>query len=393
MAIFSGPEIPNSGLVFHYDTGNTVKSWKGAPTTNVIAANFDSTFDTLADNNTAGFNNQLGTGNYLGVSSTRGYQSSKSLRINNGAGGTARVYRIYPVSLGEYSSVSAWVYSIVPGPFITIEYAGGDYSWIVGQTRNTHTGKGWELLWTRANNPATSATSGHFFLYPGVDNTDTYWDNIQVEKQQYPTPYVNGTRSNTEAVVDLTGNNTITASSLTYASDGTFSFNGTSNLLVFPENSLMNTNSPTVEVWIKTAALSQNGFWFEKGTVNSSYSLFQEGTNIIWRTVNSGSPPYDNLYVATASYLSTSSWAHIVGTYTTGNKRLYINGMQVANNTVSGTIATNANGCSIGVYGGFSGSRGYWYNGNIGNVKVYNRALSAAEVQQNFEATRGRYGI
>ena len=393
MAIFSGPEIPNSGLVFHCDMGNTGKSWKGAPTTNVIAANFDSTFDTLADGNTAGFNNQLGTGNYLGVSSTRGYQSSKSLKINNGTGGTARVYRIYPVSLGEYSSVSAWVYSVVPGPFITIEYSGGDYNWTVVQTRNTHTGTGWELLWTRANSATTSATSGHFFLYPGVDNTDTYWDNIQVEKQQYPTPYINGTRSNTQAIVDLTNNNTVTASSLTYANDGTFSFNGSSNLLVFPENSIMNTNSPTVEVWIKTSALSQNGFWFEKGTVNSSYSLFQEGSNIVWRTVNSGSTPYDNLLATTASYLSTSAWAHIVGTYTTGSKRLYINGVQVASNTVTGTIATNTNGCSIGVYGGFNGSRGYWYNGSIGNVKVYNRALSAAEVQQNFEATRGRYGI
>ena len=32
-------------------------------------------------------------------------------------------------------------------------------------------------------------------------------------------------------------------------------------------------------------------------------------------------------------------------------------------------------------------------NGNIANVKIYNRALSAAEVQQNFNALRGRYGI
>lgn len=215
----------------------------------------------------------------------------------------------------------------------------------------------------------------------------------QLEVQGFATPYVLGTRSSTQAIVDLTSNNTVTANSLTYASDNTFSFNGSSNLITFPENALMNTNTPTVEVWIKTNSISQNGFWFEKGQVNTSYSLFQEGTNIVWRTVNSGSPPYDSLYATTASYLSTSAWAHIVGTYTSGDKRIYINGVQVTSNAVTGTIATNANGCSVGVYGGFNGIRSYYYNGSIGNVKIYNRALTATEVRQNFEAARGRYGI
>jgi hypothetical protein len=44
--------------------------------------------------------------------------------------------------------------------------------------------------------------------------------------------FVNGTRPNTESIKDLTNNNTITATSLTYASDGTFSFNGITDQLV-----------------------------------------------------------------------------------------------------------------------------------------------------------------
>ncbi len=95
----------------------------------------------------------------------------------------------------------------------------------------------------------------------------------------------------------------------------------------------------------------------------------------------------------TSAYLSTSSWAHIVGTYTSGNRRLYINGNLVNSDSQTGTIATNTNGISIGAYGGYNGSRGYYYNGEIGLVRVYNRALSAAEVRQNFNAIRGRYGV
>jgi hypothetical protein len=48
---------------------------------------------------------------------------------------------------------------------------------------------------------------------------------------------------------------------------------------------------------------------------------------------------------------------------------------------------------SIGVYGGFNGSRGYFYNGNIAIVRVYNRVLSASEVAQNYNATKTRFGL
>ena len=397
MAIFSGPEIPNNGLVFHYDMGNTVKSWKGAPTTNVIAANFDSTFDTLADGNTAGFNNQLGTGNYLGVSSTRGYQSSKSLKINNGTGGTARVYRVYPVSLGEYSSVSAWVYSAVPGPFITIEYSGGDYNWTVGQTRNTHTGTGWELLWTRANSATTSATSGHFFLYPGVDNTDTYWDNIQVEKQQYPTPYINGTRSNTQAIVDLTGNNTVTASSLTYASNGTFSFNGTSGKITtatLPYQFL--TTGFTVSIIFKYTQTTTNDnviSWGSSAFNTTSYAWelrLRGGGNVEF---SPGIGPGGSGVPARTSYgqspaLSGRDVVIDVTYVANGVSSIYENGVLKATNNYSGVgTSTATNLLTIG-----QGSDTY-FPGSIYSTKVYNRALSAAEIQQNFESARGRYGI
>ena len=65
----------------------------------------------------------------------------------------------------------------------------------------------------------------------------------------------------------------------------------------------------------------------------------------------------------------------------------------MTNNTASGTIATNANGSSIGVYGGYNGARSYYFNGTIGSVKVYNRALSATEIAQNFDSHRSRYGV
>ena len=48
-----------------------------------------------------------------------------------------------------------------------------------------------------------------------------------------------------------------------------------------PNNTTLDTQTPSVEVWIKTNATSQSGFWFEKGTVNTQYSLFQSSVTLL----------------------------------------------------------------------------------------------------------------
>jgi hypothetical protein len=160
----------------------------------------------------------------------------------------------------------------------------------------------------------------------------------------------------------------------------------------FQNDTALDVQTPTVEVWIKTNATNQSGFWFEKGTVNTQYSLFQEGTSIQWRQ-RLADTTLTNLTTTTANFIDTSNWYQVVGTFVSGNRRLYINGNLVNSDTLSGTLATNNGGMSVGVYGGYAGSRGYYYNGNLASVKVYNRALSQNEIQQNFNAVRGRYNV
>lgn len=174
---------------------------------------------------------------------------------------------------------------------------------------------------------------------------------------------------------------------------GFFTFDGVNDIATAGYNTALDTQTPTVEVWVKTNATSQNGFWFEKGSVNTQYSLFQEGAVIQWRQFMSSGQGLVNLSTTTATYMNTSNWYQVVGTYTSGSRILYINGVQVNSDTQAGTIATNSSGMSIGAYGGNSGSNSYWYNGALSICRVYNRVLTAAEVLQNFNATKGRYGI
>jgi len=175
----------------------------------------------------------------------------------------------------------------------------------------------------------------------------------------------------------------------TYNSDGYFSF-VTDDYLRFPNDTSLDNQSFSVEVFARTNSLSQNGFWFEKGTVNTQYSLFQSGSVILFRS----DPNNTNMInITTANYLNTTDWFHIVGTCTSGSQVLYIDGVSVGTGTTSGTFSTNSGGMSIGAYGGYSGNKSYYYNGDIGVVRVYSKVLSQVEVQQNFQALRGRYEL
>jgi hypothetical protein len=113
---------------------------------------------------------------------------------------------------------------------------------------------------------------------------------------------------------------------------------------------------------------------------------------------------------------SSTPWVLLQRTNTT-TVRWYLNGdYRITNNLsdltyVNLTITYNGttwiaykNGISDGTYTGGSGDysgnstwlgNGYngFFNGNIAQVSIYNRALTATEVLQNFNATRSRYGI
>lgn len=195
------------------------------------------------------------------------------------------------------------------------------------------------------------------------------------------------------AAYDLIGNSTTgeLVNGPTFNSVGYLSF-VTDDYVRFTNSTALDTQTFTVEVWVRTNATSQTGFWFEKGTVNSQYSLFQENANIICR-INNGTTSVNVVVVNTATYMNTTNWYQVVFTFTSGSQVCYINGAVVGAGTTTATISTNAGGMSIGAYGGYSGGRGYYYNGDQAIAKVYNRVLSQAEVLQNFNALRGRFGV
>jgi len=176
---------------------------------------------------------------------------------------------------------------------------------------------------------------------------------------------------------------------------GSIVFDGSNDRVVIPNDTALDTQTPSVEVWVKVDTISQDAFLFEKGDVNTQYALFIQNNfevtpQIIWRVKAAG---FNDIKVTAATYIDTSRYAQVVGTYTSGSRKLYINGSLVASDSTTGTIPSNSGGMSVAAYGGFDGPYGYYLDGEISIVRVYNRVLTASEITQNFNALKGRYGI
>jgi hypothetical protein len=83
---------------------------------------------------------------------------------------------------------------------------------------------------------------------------------------------------------------------------------------------------------------------------------------------------------------------HFAGTYDGSTMKRYVNGVEIGSNAQTGDILTSSEPLTIGS-SYYSGTSNYLFPGNLYACRIYNRALTAEEIQQNFQALRGRYSI
>lgn len=183
------------------------------------------------------------------------------------------------------------------------------------------------------------------------------------------------------------------------------------NFVIVSETATLRIAQPTVEFWgylvsgAKTAPP-----WGSPATQNTSlvgyavdtapyyrYRLSHvSNSNSVSFGVTVGSPA--TYHVASATALAKPMWAHVVGTYNGETIILYVNGYEVARNeTPSGNIQwPSYTHWNIGTWEDNSISNPYSetnYDGNKWSiVRLYNRALTAAEVSRNWIAQRSRFG-
>jgi hypothetical protein len=77
--------------------------------------------------------------------------------------------------------------------------------------------------------------------------------------------------------------------------------------------------------------------------------------------------------------LAQNTWTHVATTYDGTTLRLFVNGTQVATQSIAGAIGTTSGPFRIGG----SSLRAEWYKGLIDDLRLYSTALSATQIQND----------
>jgi fibronectin type 3 domain-containing protein len=183
-------------------------------------------------------------------------------------------------------------------------------------------------------------------------------------------------------VTDASGNGhfgTIAGASWTTSGrfGGALSFNGTNASVDLGGLGTFYRTAFTLEAWVQKQTATKNDV-----TVLGTWTANETGGPMIWvdhlathyqLTMNQGL----SNYLDSGQNPVAGAWQHLAVTFDGTTARFYINGTEVANRTVSVSIGSS-NSWRVGAYG--STPTGF-FDGLIDEVRVYNRALSAVDVQ------------
>ena len=163
-------------------------------------------------------------------------------------------------------------------------------------------------------------------------------------------------------------------------------FNGSSNwVTVADANSLDLTTGMTLEAWVNPTAVS--GYQeavLKEATGDLAYALY----------ANNGTPamPAGVMSIGTAqrtapgtSAIAVNVWTHIATTFDGATLRMFVNGVQTGTASLSGSINVTTGALRIGG----NAIWGEYFSGRIDEVRVYNRALTAAEIAADMNAAVG----
>lgn len=136
------------------------------------------------------------------------------------------------------------------------------------------------------------------------------------------------------------------------------------------DSSLNLDNEVTVEAWVKPIAVPSSGEGLAS-KADLSYGLTYYVNGQVYFYTYSGS------HFSTTS-LPTGEWSHVVGTYDGTTRRLYVNGVLKDEDNDPGLSLSSSAKFKIGYYSGY-------FNGLIDEVRIYNRALSEAEIKAIYQ--------
>ena len=171
---------------------------------------------------------------------------------------------------------------------------------------------------------------------------------------------------------------------VTYSTNnnGFFTFDGTNDYINVSNDSSFQISSGTISAWARTS--SPGGSFRGIVAKQGAYGLFYADSVLVSYDWNTGATRSTGLNIA------DNNWKNVVMTFQSGVSNgtfIYINGVSVLTTTI--TIFNQINN----LFGGAEANANQFASCQVSSFKMHNRALTAAEVLQNYNATKRRYGL
>lgn len=423
------------------------KSFKGVPATNLLY-NIANTYGTT---DTATF--KVSYGDETAYIPSLGYRTVRYCNIyndyNGGSGNCCpRLFDYGGSAVSKNITVSpstTYTYQIIykvtsgytnPNYMYRYEYNGGSYvteSGVHSESNRTSLGDGWWFAWGQFTTQSTTnnlwLTGMWYYQYAVYDKVSVAGVSLHQGTYVIPPEHMLTPQENRGSTVatgggwaDLIGNSnhgTLTNGPL-YISDngGSIVFDSTDDTITFPVDLsyLPALSNFSMEIWMRIdtfpTALSVANVYGNKRRAGVLFgSTYYAGVALYWYGNETGTGLDIFGYIRGAdAYRNTSlrsislnTWTHLVlvNDYSSSKFGLYVNGSlfsEVAGPTQQYDSSLTPTAGNIGISrpqvdGG--GTLNYSHlDCDVAIAKIYkNKALTAAEVSQNFNALRGRYGV
>jgi hypothetical protein len=402
--------VVDSSLLLNLDFANSKRFSKTAGVTSFGAGNLiqDPTYNASTWGNVFSTNTTITTG----IDAPDG--SNNAVRVTCKTTGQSLIRigfnSFTPASTSELYTVSFWVRKISGTVLESNQIWCGlsDTNPALDYSSQLVTGK-----WVRVSFSNTTTTTSKSFLDILDNNLNDYvldfWGvKLELDDSSYVMPFK-----------DSVGNYTMNLYHNQYASfdDKSVTFTRSATTRFGPAMNVTATGALTYgnfvygnhtwEIWFKINDINPSSFdQYESMSNLMLYrgwhaGFYYSSSNLIYAHMNTGptEPTVASWTLGTSgAQINQGNWYQVVVTKNGNVFTPYVNGVNFGTGTT--TALTNPNVTTDVLYLGGMGNTTlrneiymFYPKCSISNVKMYNRALSAAEVLQNFNALRGRFGI
>lgn len=219
-----------------------------------------------------------------------------------------------------------------------------------------------------------------------IDNIVSYWTLDETS----------GTRADSHGNNDLTDNNTVGYGTGKISNAADFEYSNSEYLSIADGSQSgldgMSNLSVSLWAWVESTAINYPNLISKWSDTARGWAVVILSGKFYFYTNPDGASGTTTSVAATNS-LSTGTWYHLVGTFTSGTngQKLYINGSLDAQATPIGSVINNNSaafqmGNSPGQFGGYSSN---YFDGLIDEVGIWNRVLSGTEVSELYNSGNG----